>query len=396
MLRAIFIRALTIALIAFGGCSFDGGQSRGEDDASVDASKTDASPIPLDTFRRSITVLPSGLTASVENLPIAIRIGPDDDFGAAVSAVGTDLLVVDASGTQLPLEIESINKEMGTLVAWALLPTVPVEGTTVYLYYGNAVPSKARVSPWTDFADLVWHFNSVADRTTMDSSPSDFDGETPQLAGALIGTSGIFGSGVAIDRASLQVSDPSVLNRIDDSFTVSLWFQQRNARDLDDLAFFKGGPSFGSPGYEITVGTGQWRASIRDDEGLTRNRNLVFGQESVLGANATWHHLVMVVDRDGNQIIAYLDGDEVDSDNLNGIQSLDNDSDAARTGGMNQELDGFVDELRTMPTAMSADWVSLAYANGMEPDFISIGGHEEAAYPGTAPPNRFRSSLSID
>ena len=109
---------------------------------------------------------------------------------------------------------------------------------------------------------------------------------------------------------------------------------------------------------------GDWSARVRDDDGVFPESYTVdFGDESTLGATG-WHHLVMVLDRDNNQLHAYLDGQLVDSATTNNLSGLDNDSDEARAGGDLDLLRGFVDEVRFLKSPVSADWVAVDYANG--------------------------------
>ena len=378
------ITASVITLL--GACSFSGITSI--DSGVLDADRPDGTVGPT-TFRRVIEINPpANMTGSVDSVPIAIELKNDSDFGAAVEKNGNDLLVTDAAGTVLPVEIESIDKPGGTAVIWVLVPTIASSITTsITLHYGTRSLLPPRKSPWHGGTDLVWHFDdihidAVGNRTVTDRSPSGFTG-TADDKGVLQLTDGIFGKAARINGASIQLADEKSLNRDEnDSFTLSLWFKQNSANGPEDKVFYNGGPANPvTTGYYIALGSGAWEAAVRDDFGVVRNRTASFGDGDTLGPQG-WHHLVMVLDRTGNGTLrAFIDGALNDSISLDdGIGALANTV-KARVGGNATFIDGTVDEVRSMPRAVSADWVMLTHANGSDTNFITIGPHQPAPYP---------------
>ena len=73
----------------------------------------------------------------------------DDKFNfCKAKADGNDILLTDIDRTlRIPFWIESWDTTGQMAEIWLKTPTIPIEGTTVYLYYGNANPINPPPAP---------------------------------------------------------------------------------------------------------------------------------------------------------------------------------------------------------------------------------------------------------
>jgi predicted GH43/DUF377 family glycosyl hydrolase len=92
------------------------------------------------TYRRRIDVSNPG-TEALSGYQVKIALdGTNFDFGRALSD-GSDLRVTDWDGqTLLPFWVESWDATGETGTIWVKVPSLPLDGAVVYLYYGNASP----------------------------------------------------------------------------------------------------------------------------------------------------------------------------------------------------------------------------------------------------------------
>ncbi len=110
-------------------------------------------------YRTGIVV--SNLSGSNLNA-FQVRIPVDSSFDFSLAKPdGSDLRVTASDGvTSLPFWIETWNPHAGSAVIWTKVPSVPVAGTTLFLYYGN--PSAAAASDGNATFDFFDDFAGVS------------------------------------------------------------------------------------------------------------------------------------------------------------------------------------------------------------------------------------------
>lgn len=97
---------------------------------------------PAWSYRNPVTINNPGGTA-LSAFQVNITLGSETNFSAAKSG-GADLRVTASDGvTQLPFWIESWNASASQASIWVKVPSIPVTGTTLYVYYGNANATSA-------------------------------------------------------------------------------------------------------------------------------------------------------------------------------------------------------------------------------------------------------------
>lgn len=359
------------------GCSFEGGGGNagdGPDAASGADAATDGGAALA--RRRVISVGAVKATAPISSVPVPVRLSMDSDFSDNAAADGADLLFQLADGTRLPHDVEAIDVSSGVLVAWVTLPTLDPSGGSFEMYYGDGNTAPATGNAWEGIADLVFHFEKITG-DSVDHSASGFDGvfaagEPYDLV------AGVVGDAIDATQSSIDLEDATRVDRTDQSFSISAWFDQDQTVADADLLWLKGG--FGAPGYQLTAGTGAWRANVEDQDGeLVQG---VFGDESVLGA-AGFVHLVAVVDRTAGELRVYTGGTLADTTALPGTFDSVTSAQSGRVGALTDSLaaDGAYDELRAYPRALTADWIAVDHQLGADPSVVTVGRADAAAYP---------------
>ena len=88
------------------------------------------------SYRRMVTISNPGATI-LTNYQVKITIDNTFDFPSANSD-GSDIRIADSDEvTPLSFWIEEWNTTQSSATIWVKVPSVPVEGTSIYLYYGN-------------------------------------------------------------------------------------------------------------------------------------------------------------------------------------------------------------------------------------------------------------------
>src|SRR5437879_1808341 len=129
------------------------------------------------TYRNPVTIN-NGNGISLSNFQVHVVLDSSFNFTNAKSD-GSDLRVTDSDGrTLLSFWIESWNASQASASIWVQVPSLPVNGTTVYLYYGNAAATSASNGSATfDFFDDFRSTNSVAQGYYQLGSPQTVLGQ---------------------------------------------------------------------------------------------------------------------------------------------------------------------------------------------------------------------------
>jgi len=98
-------------------------------------------------FRRAITVSnPNG--SDQTEFQVLVDLNESNfDFSEALSD-GSDVIMTNADGqTLIPFWIESWDQPNALASVWARVPSLPSDGTTIYIYYGNPAPTMPPSDP---------------------------------------------------------------------------------------------------------------------------------------------------------------------------------------------------------------------------------------------------------
>ena len=306
------------------------------------------------------------------DFPLLVSMDSDNDLATGALSTGADFLFTASDGaTTLAHERETWDPETGTLTAWVRIPRLSSDApTSIYLYYGN-VSATDRSDPagvWTDIAAAVWHLSGDPATALVDSGPGGHDGVP--ISGPT-SAEGNVGRGLSFDGTSrVDMGNPSELHFGLDSFSYSLWVRVEESIGEFDIPFHFGGSSEGTAGYDIELGTSVWGPGVSDGGNIETRE---FGNEDrFLGR---WVHLVCVVNRAQNEMVAYADGQVQDTAAF-GLDAIIPESNATfgADDGAGSPLSGTLDEVRIYPRALAPAWISAVHANLSSPStFLSVG-----------------------
>ena len=369
-----------LALVGICGCGFSGppGATGEPVDAApdIDAPITIDAPVEPNARVRTVTIGAVPIGTAVQDAVVPVQLVNDADYIANSADDGLDLLFQLADGTVLAHDIEAREKAGGNLIVWVRLPTLEPAGATFEMFYGDGNVAPASGNAWANLADLVFHFER-ASGVLPDHSPSNTPGTFNANGGTIAATAGQVGAGVDLTQSFINLPDSNAADRGDQSFALSFWFSQDATVGGTDLGWHKGGGT--GTGYEVSLGTNNWRVNIDDGNGL---ETAVFGTEAVLGG-AGFVHLVLVVDRDNNDLIVYTNGVEADSSSFGGGFGSVSNTVIGRVGGQNEQIDGDFDELRAYTRLLSADYIAADHALATVPNIVTVGAAGAGNYPGT-------------
>jgi hypothetical protein len=321
------------------------------------------------------------VAAPLADFPVAIMLSADPDLEAYAQADGTDLAVTAADGvTPLPTEIERWDPTTGSLVAWVLVPELAAAAETdLVLHYGGPpAGDRGAQTVWTGYAG-TWHFGE--DPASGFFADSSGTGNAGHVGGPSAPTraDGVAGFALAFDGVDSVVSlgNPpnGSLGFATSSFSYGVWVYTTAHTGEYDMGWYKGGSSLANPGYDLELGANGWGTCLSD---ASRVICAPFGMEpEFLGR---WVHLVAVVDRSAGRLRAFADGAERTSADISGLGSVTNAEDAVigSDDTRSHPFLGTIDEVRVVPTALSADWIAAEHANLTSPTFLQVGPAEPA------------------
>ncbi len=315
--------------------------------------------------------------APVQNFPVLVRLSSAiegfsySDMGSP--ADGADLRFFTSEDVELAYEIDTWNPA-GTSLIWVKLPELSA-ATTIQAYYGNpnltAPAYRTDGTVWRDQYIGVWHLNddlidsaahglqaeAMVDTTITDTLLGR-GAYTPVGAGGLSGI--LITNGVAYNNVTL--ADAS-------KFTASGWFQPIS-ETISSKRFFSR-----KYNWEETVG---WEVfTYGGSEIGVRGKNKNDGYRFKLGTAfvtvpAPWIHMAYV--SDGSTVRFYSNGVSVAADPASkGYTAAGARSDAGigfgryastttQAGISGTSFQGYMDEMRVLKTAASADWAKAEFA----------------------------------
>ena len=175
--------------------------------------------------------------------------------------------------------------------------------------------SEARIDPET--AVGVWLFDKAKVDTVEDMSGKGNDGIVKSPPKWIDGK---FDKAVefAASGQKIEVLDSDSLNFGEESFSVVVWFNFKASPDWSRLVRERTPSPWGSGnlGWELQTQGVQIHWSLDDKAG--NHQRTTYAN----GGNGEWRHTAMIVDRDKNKLITYLDGEDEKSVDISAIQEV--------------------------------------------------------------------------
>jgi biopolymer transport protein ExbB len=305
--------------------------------------------------RAKISLNPTGISANVDDVPVAVRLHSGNFDFLDAHAEGADLRFIAADDkTELKFQIEKFDSVNELAVIWVLLPKVsPADKSAhFWLYYGNeAATARGNQDAWNSGTAAVFHFS---EKTLLrDSSVNRLaaSGEISVQRAALLGEAAIFnGKPITVDPA------PALSLKAGGEFTYSAWI--------------KPGPL---PQQAVLYSQGPLSLKIDNQKlSLTSGAGGVSGGEIKGG---TWQHVAVTVAAGKARL--HINGALVGE----GSVAPPEVQAPVRIG---EGYAGELDEVQIAGVARSEDWLKLAAAGqGVDSQFLKIGkgsanGEEEA------------------
>ncbi len=326
-------------------------------------------------YRVKLTAQASQVDGDLTYYPLYFdmsHLGPNNNIWTKMREDGGDLLVANASGTRLPLEVVSVSTSSKTGEIYFRADLVENSTSTdFYLYYGSSTASQPAATAtygsravWSNEYVTVWHFNQTSG-SLLDSASGNtgaFNGDLPDPRSTRFGYSHHFdGTGDYVQTDSAQLDSTAIAN-----YTVSLWFDADST--VSSMLIWEGDVS------QNGWGTGQ---EMHMSLGYTTNPNYIgmyFGDteaNSVITYNAftdttSWHYAAATFSNLNTAPTGsfYLDGGFVASDSGTAVtRGWDTAMRFGRPGTSERYFTGYMDEVRISSTTRSSTWISTEYKN---------------------------------
>ncbi len=210
-------------------------------------------------------------------------------------------------------------------------------------------------------AVAIWLLDEVDGGSIADISENAFES---LVQGAPDEIEGVIGGGLELVGGSgVVVEDAPSLNFEEDSFSVTIWFQFDVAPDWGRLVRDRNPSPWGSgnAGWELQTQGTQVHWSL-DDAASTHMKNSYAD-----AGNGEWRHTAMIVDRENELLITYLDG--VDRKEV-GIAAL-NSVTGPQPVTIGDGFPGLIDEIGIFNVVIDEDDVIMIMESGLE---AAIGG----------------------
>jgi hypothetical protein len=210
----------------------------------------------------------------------------------------------------------------------------------------------------------AWLLDEGEGNVIEDFSGNDHEGS---IAGAIEWIDGKFGEAIEFSGGSINVPDHESLNFDDESFTVVIWFNFDESQDWNRLLRERTPSPWGegNPGWEIQTEGLQIHWSLDDEAGNHQRTSY-----PDVG-NGEWHHTAMIVNRDDDMLVSYMDGADKKTVNIANIDSVTGSLPVTFGGGYR----GSIDESALFNVALEEedilDIMNLGLAEAVKPEAVS-------------------------
>lgn len=209
-----------------------------------------------------------------------------------------------------------------------------------------------------------WLFDEGEGNVLEDFSGNGHEGS---IAGAVNWVDGKFGEAMEFAGGSINVPDHDSLNFGDESFTVVIWFSFDEAQDWNRLLRERNPSPWGSGnyGWEIQTEGLQIHWSL-DDEAGNHQRTTY----PAIG-DGEWHHTAMIVNREDDMLVSYMDGADKKTANISVMDSVTGGLPVTFGGGYS----GSIDESALFNVALEEEDIinimNLGLAEAVKPEAVS-------------------------
>ena len=295
-------------------------------------------------------------------------------------------------------DLESYNGTTGELVMWVQITTLSASSnTTLTMSYGRAsAPDLSDNSLWSDANYIgVWQLSEAPGTSTViDATGNSANGST--FGDVAVDASSVVGQGYSFDGTGDYVTIPrNATIEPTGSFTISCWFKTNVGPQNDYAKMFSKGrltAPYGSYTLEMRPVDDNPANNHDDEVGFQtgrQNGNLVLTDSNgngIVDINAgDWNYFAGVIDDPGGPNITqrfYLNGDEISSSTAENTSSIDHYGGAydltiggIYDGGINNEFDGTIDELRIASGVRTEDYLRTEVRNtACVSNYMTIAG----------------------
>ena len=374
--------------------------------AAGPAESTEPAVEPRFDFLRKVSftvAYPDG--ADLAGLPVLVRLSTNSPAGFAYrdcAPDGSDLFFADASDRPIPFEIDTWDPTGESLV-WVKVPSL-AQGTVFTMFYkgsSDAVNDPREV--WTGYTG-VWHLNGLgADDAATWQSQGVYSNSTATAGiDAHLSTNSVSGETGRFGKAFRTNDSPGwkqgnyneggawVVDTGSDApldaggvFTISGWFRHAEWNYNYGHMFFKRMKADNSDSpdgaFAIQLGSNSWDNHV-DARGSSNTRVRATTESSLKNV---WVYLTVVYN--GKNCWVYENGGLVNSGSITAVV----DNDAPLVFGNNVAIasgetgdcawSGWIDEVRYLKGAKSAEWIAAEYAAMADDGFLTAGAVEKIA-----------------
>ena len=340
----------------------------------------------------SITIPRERVGCNLTDFPVLLHLSAssagieDADVSAIFDELGNNskrIKLEDQNSDQCYIEIESWDSVGEEAYLWAKVASIPTgDDITLTFYYDNnqadntayvgTVNSSVSENVWNSDYEAVWHISEGGVGTRYDSTTNDNDGTPQNYDGDEAVTGKIDG---ADDLNSTDYINCGAIDISTSTLTISGWV------DVD--SFQAASPYISTlAGIEEGVGAASQAALVRFGDAFLDKQKAQFvlcdssGAQVKLDGNAQlqtgqWYHVAATYD--GSDMVIYLNG-EIDASNSGQISGAIQGTGTFKIGqsDVGRYLDGTIDDLRVMTSALSDCEVKAHYYSG-DDNFIIWG-----------------------
>ncbi|MFB0980375.1 MAG: DUF2341 domain-containing protein [Alteromonadaceae bacterium] len=319
---------------------------------------------------REITITNTG-TSTLNNFPAYISLSYDSDMQSDLDDIRFINAACNNNGSELNFEFDSFigTNTVGTNAdIWVNLDSLPTEGKTIAVYYGNAsVASGEDVNnTWDNNHQGVWHLREDTGSTNQDSTSNLNNGKPKKNPAS---TTGKIGNALNFDvgnESYIEVGKANSLNLSSDNYsnwTISLW-----VKPADNFQSIKYPVMYTYGDYGASFGLAKENGKM---ESWRNNSDPIYSNNSV--STGSWNHVVIT--RTPTDTTFYLNGI---SNGSSLSANIKQSTKGSFIGGYKKfkdgDLKGVIDEVRVSNVSRSADWIKQSYQLvENQNSYISIG-----------------------